>query len=69
MNLKRNNPKDVQKSTAFLEHIMRASSNEGDVVLDPFCGCGTTIAAAQNLGPEWIGTAFRRLARVIRIFF
>ena len=38
-----------------LERIIQASSNEGVVVLDPFCGCGTTIAAAQKLGREWIG--------------
>ena len=40
---------------ALLERIIQASSNEGDVVLDPFCGCGTTIAAAQKLNRQWIG--------------
>ncbi len=40
---------------ALLERIIQASSNEGNVVLDPFCGCGTTIAAAQKLGRTWIG--------------
>jgi site-specific DNA-methyltransferase (adenine-specific) len=45
----------TQKPLALLERIIEASSNEGDVVLDPFCGCGTTIAAAQKLGRQWIG--------------
>ena len=45
----------TQKPEALLERIIRASSNEGDTVLDPFCGCGTTIAAAQKLGRAWIG--------------
>ena len=45
----------TQKPVALLERIIRASSNEGDTVLDPFCGCGTTIHAAQNLNRRWIG--------------
>ena len=45
----------TQKPLALLERIIQASSNPGDVVLDPFCGCGTTIAAAQKLGRRWIG--------------
>ena len=45
----------TQKPLALLERIISAGSNEGDVVLDPFCGCGTTIAAAQKLGRRWIG--------------
>ncbi len=45
----------TQKPLALLERIITASSNLGDVVLDPFCGCGTTIAAAQKLGRRWIG--------------
>jgi len=45
----------TQKPLALLERIILASSNEGDVVLDPCCGCGTTIAAAQKLGRRWIG--------------
>ena len=45
----------TQKPEALLERIIQASSNEGDLVLDPFCGCGTTIAAAQKLGRSWIG--------------
>src|SRR5690606_19525357 len=52
----------TQKPVALLERILKASSNEGDVVLDPFCGCGTTIAAAQNLGREWIGIDITHLA-------
>lgn len=45
----------TQKPEALLERIIEASSNRGDVVLDPFCGCGTTLAAAQKLEREWIG--------------
>ena len=52
----------TQKPLALLERIISASSNEGDVVLDPFCGCGTTIAAAQALGRQWIGIDVTNLA-------
>ena len=45
----------TQKPLALLERIIQASSNEGDVVLDPFCGCGTAIDAAQKLNRQWIG--------------
>lgn len=45
----------TQKPLALLERIIRASSNEGDVILDPFCGCGTTIEAAQRANRQWIG--------------
>jgi DNA modification methylase len=45
----------TQKPLALLERIISSSSNEGDVILDPFCGCGTTIDAAQRLGREWVG--------------
>ena len=45
----------TQKPVALLERIINASSNPGDVVLDPFCGCGTAIAAAQKLGRRWLG--------------
>lgn len=45
----------TQKPVALLERIISASSNPGDVVLDPFCGCGTTVAAAQAAGRHWIG--------------
>jgi len=52
----------TQKPEALLERIIRASSNEGDLVLDPFCGCGTTIAAAQKLNRRWIGIDITNLA-------
>jgi hypothetical protein len=52
----------TQKPVALLERIIKASSNPGDVVLDPFCGCGTTIAAAQALGRSWIGIDITHLA-------
>ena len=52
----------TQKPEALLERILEASSNPGDVVLDPFCGCGTTVAAAQKLGRQWIGIDITHLA-------
>jgi len=52
----------TQKPLALLERIVLASSNEGDVVLDPFCGCGTAIDAAQKLGRRWIGIDVTYLA-------
>lgn len=52
----------TQKPEALLERIIKASSNEGDLVLDPFCGCGTTISAAQRLGRKWIGIDITPLA-------
>lgn len=45
----------TQKPLALLERIIAASSNPGDLVLDPFCGCGTAVHAAQKLGRDWIG--------------
>ena len=45
----------TQKPIALLERIISASSDPGDLVLDPFCGCGTAVHAAQNLGRHWIG--------------
>ena len=59
----------TQKPLALLERIIKASSNEGDVVLDPFCGCATTLEAANKLGRQWIGIdiaihAVKRVARV-----
>jgi DNA modification methylase len=52
----------TQKPLALLERIIRASSNEGDVVLDPFCGCGTAIHAAEKLKRQWIGIDITHLA-------
>jgi site-specific DNA-methyltransferase (adenine-specific) len=52
----------TQKPVALLERILSASSNPGDVVLDPFCGCGTTVHAAQKLGRQWIGIDVTHLA-------
>ncbi len=52
----------TQKPVALLERIIEASSNEGDVVLDPFCGCGTAVAAAQKLNRRWIGIDITHLA-------
>jgi site-specific DNA-methyltransferase (adenine-specific) len=52
----------TQKPVALLERIVAASSNPGDVVLDPFCGCGTTIHAAQKLGRSWTGIDVTHLA-------
>lgn len=52
----------TQKPEALLERIITASSSPGDVVLDPFCGCGTTIAAAEKLGRSWIGIDITHLA-------
>ena len=52
----------TQKPLALLELIVEASSNPGDVVLDPFCGCGTTIAAAERLKRRWIGIDVTHLA-------
>ena len=43
----------TQKPLALLERIIQASSNEGDVVLDPFCGCATACVAAEKLGRQW----------------
>ena len=59
----------TQKPVALLERIIKASSNPGDVVMDPFCGCATTIEAAEKLGRKWIGIdiaihAIKRVAKV-----
>ncbi len=59
----------TQKPLALLERIIEASSNEGDVVFDPFCGCATTIEAAHRLNRKWIGIdiaihAIKRVAKV-----
>ncbi|MCG3197641.1 MAG: hypothetical protein GHCLOJNM_02129 [bacterium] len=52
----------TQKPEALLERIILASSNEGDTVLDPFCGCGTAVAVAQRLNRRWIGIDITHLA-------
>jgi DNA modification methylase len=52
----------TQKPEGLLERIITASSNEGDLVLDPFCGCGTAIAVAQRLNRRWIGIDITHLA-------
>src|ERR1035438_10379609 len=61
----------TQKPLALLERIIQASSNENDIVLDAFCGCGTALVAAQNLKRQWIGidispTACRVMAKRLR---
>ncbi len=55
----------TQKPEALLERVIEASSNEGDTVLDPFCGCGTTIAAAQKRNRQWIGIDITSLATTL----
>jgi hypothetical protein len=62
----------TQKPEKLLERIIKASSNPMDVVLDPFCGCGTTIAVAHRLGRRWIGidvspTACKLMAKRMRM--
>jgi site-specific DNA-methyltransferase (adenine-specific) len=52
----------TQKPEALLERIIKASSNEGDIVLDPFCGCGTTVTVAERLKRRWIGVDITYLA-------
>ncbi|HEY3316585.1 MAG TPA: DNA methyltransferase [Bacillota bacterium] len=52
----------TQKPETLLERIIRASSNEGDLILDPFCGCGTAVAVAERLGRNWIGIDITYLA-------
>lgn len=52
----------TEKPLPLLERIITASSNEGDVVLDPFCGCGTTILAAERLKRQWVGIDITSLA-------
>lgn len=52
----------TQKPVALLKRIIEVSTNEGDVVLDPFCGCGTTLVAAEELGRRWIGIDVNPLA-------
>ncbi len=52
----------TQKPEALLERIIKASSNKGDLVMDPFCGCGTTVAVAERLERQWIGIDITHLA-------
>ncbi len=52
----------TQKPEDLLERMIQASSNEGDTIMDPFCGCGTAIAGAQKLGRRWIGIDITHLA-------
>lgn len=52
----------TQKPESLLERIVQASSNEGDIILDPFCGCGTTVQVAQKLNRKWIGIDITHLA-------
>ena len=60
----------TQKPEGLLERIIKASSNEGDLVLDAYCGCGTTLAVAQKLNRRWIGMdiAYQSIALVLRRF-
>jgi hypothetical protein len=55
----------TQKPEALLKRIIEASSNPGDLILDPFCGCGTSIAAAHQLGRRWIGIDVTQPAIVV----
>jgi DNA modification methylase len=64
----------TQKPVALLMRIISASSNEGDIILDPFCGCGTTLAAAYKLKRKWIGidvspTACKLMAKRLKMQF
>jgi site-specific DNA-methyltransferase (adenine-specific) len=53
---------ETQKPLPLLERIIQASSNEGDIVLDPFCGCGTAVVASQKLNRKWVGIDVTHLA-------
>lgn len=57
----------TQKPVALLNRIIQTSSNPGDVVLDPFCGCGTAVAAAQGLGREWRGIDITHLSVTLMV--
>jgi site-specific DNA-methyltransferase (adenine-specific) len=57
----------TQKPLAILQRIIKTSSNEGDIVFDPFCGCATTCVAAQQLGRKWIGIDIEKQAVSILI--
>ncbi|MBB1089759.1 restriction endonuclease [Rhodopseudomonas palustris] len=60
----------TQKPEALLERIIQASSNEGDLILDAYCGCGTTIAVAQRLNRQWIGIdiTYQSIALILERF-
>ena len=60
----------TQKPEALLERIIKASSNEGDTVLDAYCGCGTTVAVAQRLNRKWIGIddTYQSIALILKRF-
>ena len=55
----------TQKPEALLDRVVKASSNEGDIVFDPFCGCGTTISVADRLNRKWIGIDITHIAITI----
>jgi len=57
----------TQKPLKLLKRIIGASSNEGDIVLDPFCGCATTCVAAQQLGRKWIGIDIEKQAAKVLV--
>ena len=59
---KEKTPYQTQKPLALLRRIIQVSSKKGDLILDPFCGCGTTIVAAEELGRNWIGIDITHLA-------
>ena len=58
----------TQKPEALLERIIKASSNEGDIILDAYCGCGTTIAVAEKLNRSWIGVdiTYQSISLILR---
>ena len=60
----------TQKPESLLERILKSSTNEGDVVLDAYCGCGTTVAVAQRLGRQWIGIdiTYQSIALILKRF-
>ena len=60
----------TQKPEALLERIIKASSNEGDTILDAYCGCGTTVAVAQRLNRKWIGidVTYQSIALILKRF-
>ena len=57
----------TQKPLPLLERLIAAASNEGDLVLDPFCGCGTTAHAAEKLAPQWVAGGARIVGGCCRV--